>query len=156
MPKFFTPYGDRPPRSPCECGSEYANTYHIECNQDGVKLLKNDGQTNVYERIQASLEETKIENIVAKAMATGQMDKLAAQEDRYLDVSCMPTSLTDALNKINYINQQFDAMPMAVREAYEFNPERFLADYGSEHWAEIVGLKQPEREVVTNGDDPQQ
>lgn len=71
IPKFLTAY-DRTAQviTPTPSGEEEEPVYsYVKRNNSEVKVLEKTGTTNVWEKIQEQLEDTKIENILKRAAA---------------------------------------------------------------------------------------
>ena len=71
----------------------------------------------------------------------GDPTALAAVQGRYMDVSGLPTSLAEMQALVMSARDGFDQLPIDVRRAYDFDASQFVADYGSEHWVDVMGLK---------------
>lgn len=132
-----------------EVGRPEIETREISIDKTGHKSLIITGKTNVYDRIQAALEETKIENIIRRA-TLGDPTALAAIEGQYLDISDAPKTLAEAQNLIIKVKQEFDKLPLEVRRKYDMSAEKYVADYGSENWQKIIGIwEEPKQNDTT-------
>lgn len=136
-----------------ESGRGMSNVYGITINPDtGRQELVKTGETNTYEVIQAHLEQTKIENILARA--TIDPSVLQQRVGEYGDFTEMPTSLLDANIKIMGIKNEFESLPNEIRQKFNYSVSEYVAAYGGEEWAKILGLTQEEKhEVVKNGEE---
>lgn len=130
-------------RFPTEAGSEYATTYEIELDEKNHKTLVASGKTHTYADIQSHLEETKIENILARALL-GDTEALNRVEGRYVDTTEMPTSLAEAQNMIIKLQNEFEALPLEQRRAFNFSVEEYISKFGSEEWATAMGYAKTE------------
>lgn len=137
-PVFYSRTSKRPTTA-APSGSAEADTYEVEIDTTGHKHLVKSGKTNVYERIQTSLESTKIENIIRRATA-GDVSALAVTNGQYLDCTDMPKSLAEAQNILIKLQTQFDSLPLEIRQKYDMSAERYIADYGTENWAKNLGI----------------
>lgn len=142
MPKieFRTIYSSRVPAIPAPAGSEFEDKREFETLPDGSRNLVIVGQVNSYEIIQASLEQSKIENILRRFNA-GDKSAINVVQGSYLDVSGLPTSLAEMQSLVMRARDGFDQLPLEVRRTYDFDASRFVADYGSENWQSVMGLK---------------
>lgn len=139
---------------PTENGRPEIETREIRINEQGHKSLEITGKTNIYDRIQAALEETKIENIIRKA-TLGDPSALAAMQGQYIDISDAPKTLAEAQNLIIKVKQEFDKLPIEIRRKYDMSAEKYVADYGSEEWQKALGIwKEPETQN-TGGEEQQ-
>lgn len=133
--------------------------YEIEYDDKGHKNLVQTGVKDIYERIQAPLESTKIETILRRA-AGGDAAALAQTNGQYIDCTDMPTSFSQMQNTLAKMRQNFEKLPLEIRKAYNNSPEQYIADYGTENWANIMGytkattLEEPAKEV--NKNEPEQ
>lgn len=137
-------------RFPTEAGSEYATTYEIELDEKNHKTLVATGKTHTYADIQSHLEETKIENILARALL-GDDEALHRVEGRYIDTTEMPKTLAEAQNMIIKLTNEFEALPLEQRRAFNFSVEEYIAKFGTEEWATTMGYtkEEPVVEVAT-------
>ena len=119
-------------------GTEYDKTYHVDIDKNGHKRLIPDGKTNRYQKIQSYLEETKIENIIARcAIDPFALNQRAGQ---YVDMVDAPKTLAEAQNIIIKIKNEFEGLPLDQREKFGNSVEKYVAAYGSETWAKSLGL----------------
>lgn len=128
-PKVGTPTGDRE-----------ATTYQTRIDENGHKITEAVGKTNIYDKIQSSLEETKIENII-KRFTEGDMTAFRTGEPIYADITGAPKSLMEAQNMIIKITDEFNSLPVEVRAKFDHSPEKYVAMYGGEEWAAAVGYE---------------
>lgn len=159
MNKIFSRFRKRP-TEPTPAGSREAVHYEIEVDETGHKILIEAGKENIYDKIQAPLESTKIENILRRA-AGGDPEALAQTHGQYLDCTNMPTSIAQMQNMIIRATNEFQRLPLEIRKQYNMSPEQYIADIGSDHWLNTLGIKKAEtpaeaekqKEVVTNGNE---
>lgn len=124
-------------------GSRMHNDYEIQIDKKGHKVLKHVGEHDIYEEIQSYLEETKIENILAKA-AAGDLNALNQRTGLYIDVTDSPKSLAEAQNAILKLGNYFEALPAEIREKFDNSKEKFVQEYGTEEWINNMGFKASE------------
>lgn len=128
------------PNEAAPAGEKEETTFEMHIDKNGHKDIKKSGKTNIYEKTQASYEETKIENIIARAMG-GDSSGLMAHEGQYLDITNAPQTLAEAQQSIQAIKNIFDKLPLEIRTKYDMSVEKYIADFGSEKWQEIMGIK---------------
>lgn len=121
-------------------GSKEATTYQTQIDENGHKVTVPIGKTNIYDRIQSSLEETKIENII-KRFTEGDISAFRQGEPLYADMTEAPKTLMEAQNMIIRITDEFNNLPVEVRAKFDHSPEKYVALYGGEVWAEAVGYE---------------
>lgn len=126
---FFSPtgFGEKP-------------VYQVQLTATGHKQVVQTGKTNLYARIQASLEESKLENIIRR-FTGGDVSALNAVQGRFFDATTMPQSFAEMQNLVAHVYSEFEALPLEVRAKFDHSPERYMSAYGSEAWADAVGLK---------------
>lgn len=134
---------EKRPTEPAPAGSREMPVYEIEIDERGHKNLVKTGVKNIYDKIQAPLESTKIENILRRA-AGGDATALAQTNGQFVDCTDMPTSFSAMQNTISRMRQEFEKLPIEIRREYNNSAEQYIADYGSKNWMEKLGLKTEE------------
>lgn len=130
-------------------GNKFHTNYEVAIDEHGHKTLAESGSTNTYAMIQEHLEETLIENILRRA-ELGDEEALNRVNGQYLDTTDMPKSLAEAQNKIIAIKNEFEKLPIELRRQFDFSPEKYIQEYGTEPWMKTMGfIKDPEPETKT-------
>lgn len=125
---------DKHKRYYCSAGSKYENTYQEQINKkSGKKELVKIGETNVYERIQEDLEQSKIENIINR-IAKGDMEVFKEARLTYVDAEDFPHSLMEAQNIVVKAKAEFDKMPSEIRELFHNSPEEYVSQIGTDEY----------------------
>lgn len=128
-------------------GSKFHDNYEVTIDDKGHKTLSQCGSTNTYAKIQEHLEETLIENILQRAQL-GDTEALERVNAQYLDCTDMPKTLADAQNKILAIKNEFEKLPIDLRREFDFSPEKYIQEYGTEGWMKTMGfIKEAPAEV---------
>lgn len=120
-------------------GTELETTYGYDIDKKGLKVLKENGTKNVYEKIQEYLEETKIENVIQKVVAGDT--SILRPDAIYEDISEYPHSLMDAMNQIKALENTYDGLSQELKEKYPTIQE-FVMKSGSATWMEDMGYIQ--------------
>ncbi len=136
-----------PPKVGTPTGDKETTTYKTRIDENGHKITEAVGKTNIYDRIQSSLEETKIENII-KRFTEGDMSAFRTGEPIYTDITGAPKNLMEAQNMIIKISDEFNSLPVEVRAKFDHSPEKYVAMYGSQEWATAVGYEIKENKPV--------
>lgn len=123
-------------------GTQMDNVYDYIITENLIKGLEKTGEINRYEKIQKSAEECKIETILAKAAVDPSI--LQNRKGMFLDTSEAPKSLAEFENMRIKVIQEFGKLPIDIRKKFDNSPEKFVAEYGSEEWADKMGLKELE------------
>ena len=144
---FKTPYGEREPYY-TEPGNGVLETYAYEIDKFGRKVLVKTGEENLYEKIQESLEETKIENILKRA-SIGDMSNLRP-DGIYADLTEMPNNMIEARQAIQKMENVWADLPNEIKAKYNYDVGEFVAASGSEKWLRDLGLlKETNEETIT-------
>ena len=126
------------PRFTTDPGSREANDYEIQIDKKGHKVLKQVGTHDIYEEIQSYYEETKIENIIARASA-GDMNALNQRMGFYADITKSPANLAEAQNAILRLAAEFDRLPTEIRAKFDNSKEMFVHEYGTPEFMDKMG-----------------
>lgn len=119
-------------------GCRYQNEYAYEIDNYGRKVLTKTGETDLYAKIQESLEETKIENILQR-VAIGDTSVLRP-DGIYADVSEVPTNLVESMQQIQMLENEWNKLDNETKRKYNFSVEEFVAAAGKEDWLRDMGL----------------
>ena len=152
-PLFKTPYGERE-RNHVPSGDGIMENYAYEIDKFGRKVLVKTGETNLYEKIQENLEETKIENIL-KRSSIGDMTDFRP-DGIYADLSNMPNNMIEARQAIQKMENMWATLPNEVKEKYNYDVGEFVAASGSEKWLRDLGLlanKETTEETITESNE---
>lgn len=113
--------------------------YSVRLDDRGTKEVYRSGSRNLYEIIQADLEQSKVQNIVRRALG-GDPVALAQRYGEYMDVSALPDNMIDISNLAIKLRADFDAMPADIRQKFDNSVDRFVALYGTAEWADLLGI----------------
>lgn len=128
---------DRSIRTPA--GDDVETTFVCEVDPiSGRKQLVESGIRSNYEKIQASLEETKIYNILRR-YAYGDLSVLErGSQGVYADISQAPKNLLDAQLRLQRVEEDFMKLPVEVRAKFDHDPNVFVASVVSGDGLEIL------------------
>lgn len=130
-------------------GSEFAPIYSYRIDKKtGKKILEKTGETNLYEKIQASHEGTKLENIIKKVTVTGDLTPLNIREGTYIDISDVPTNLIEIQNTMLKAKDQFYQLDAETRAKFDNSVEKYISTYGSEEWMKNLNLLEEIKEEI--------
>lgn len=136
-PVFYT-LRNLPETKPVPTGTEFDKTYNLAIDKEtGKKVLRCNGETNRYAKVQSHLEECLIENILAKA--TLDPSVLNKTSGLYFDATAMPKTLSEAQNAIIQITQEFDKLDADTKAKFDNSVEKYVDQYGTLPWAEALG-----------------
>ena len=116
-------------------GRKTLPTYQEEITKAGRKGLVKTGETNVYARIQEDHEQTKIENIL-HSLAMGDLSVLKQADATYMDTTNMPKTLMEYQNLGLKAKQEFEKMPVEVKELFHNSAEEYVSLMGTDAFLE--------------------
>lgn len=93
-------------------------------------MLECTGKTNIYDMIQADLEDSKIENIMKKVMM-GDLSVLRQSEPQYIDASTVPSSMMEVQNHIVRMKEEFEKYPDEVKKEFNYSAEEYVNEMGT-------------------------
>ncbi len=120
----------------------YAGSY----NERGQVELKEDGTEDLYAYIQSFAESTDIHSIMRR-FENGEVDVLEKVQGFYGDVTDMPHTYAEALQRIADSEKVFMSLPVDVRAKFNHSFSEFLAASQDADFLDRIGLKpdvQPE------------
>lgn len=146
--KPFRTILDPPKKTVTPAGKKIIEELAMRINEKGEEEFYVKGKTNIWEKTQAFLEETKIENILRAVTETGDMNYLNRIQGTYADISEYPGNIFEAQKKIKAAEETFHTLPLEIRAKYENNFNKFLADFGTENWIKNMNIKEETKETV--------
>lgn len=137
--EFRTAYGEKL-KNCSPAGTKIEVRHRAEMKKDGRRVLVRDRKVDIYNLIQAAREDCEIENIIRRAVQ-GDYNALNAVAGQYADISGMPKSIAEAQQLVINLKESFEKLPKEIKAKFEYNPEIYVAEYGTENWANKTGLK---------------
>lgn len=135
---FKTPYGERERHYISSGTGGIEKTYGYKVDNFGRKILVENGERNLYEEIQMSLEETKIENVLSRALA-GDTSGLRAN-GTYVDCTQIPNNLIEARQAMQNLENVWNGLSSEIKNKYHNDVEEFVGASGSDSWLRDMGL----------------
>ena len=132
----------------CPAGEQYADDHAIVIDDFGHKELKKTGtKTNIYEIIQSHADECDIEQLLERAKAEG-MEILDRREAIYGDMTNVPKSLLEATQILQNMENNFNELPLEIREKFNFNFNEYIAEGSNnfDSWMTKMGYQEPKDE----------
>lgn len=136
---FYTAY-NKPKTTATPAGSKEEPVYQMQIDLRGNKTLVKTGMTNIYDIIQESLEQSKIETIIRRA-TEGDPYALTMMNGQYIDTTDVPNTLAEAQQFVIRAKEEFDQLPINIRRAFDMSAEKYIANYGTSDWINIMGIK---------------
>ncbi len=114
----------------------YAGSY----NERGQIVLREDGTENLYDFIQSFAESTNIHAIMRR-FENGEVDVLEKVQGFYGDVTEMPKTYAEALQRIADSEKVFMSLPVDIRAKFGHSFSEFLAASNDADFLERLGVQ---------------
>lgn len=122
FPTKFEPHD----RVHCSAGSRLKTLYHAEYVDGSLELIE-DGIDNIYDDIQSYAQSCDLKYLMAR-YENGEVDVLNRVEGFYGDISGLPSSYAEIVNKVRSAEDFFMTLPVDVREAFGFDFNKFISE----------------------------
>lgn len=126
----------------CKSGSRLAAKHAVRIDDNGHKTIVATGEyTNIYEKIQSHKDECDIAKILERCDVEGY-EILNKREAISGDVTMLPTSMLDAAQKLQDMENDFNSLPLDVRRKFNFSFTEYIAESGKDinSWATKMGI----------------
>lgn len=137
----------RPKVIPTPTGIKEKVIFGVKYEEDGSKKIVVKGMEDIYRKRQEAKESVDINNII-KRYTNGDPFALDKVKTTYGDFTNTPKDIVSAMAMIQERKEAFIRLPLEVREAYNHDPEQFIADAGSEKFKKIMKITTPEDIVI--------
>lgn len=124
----------------CPSGQRIELRHRAFIKKNGERILIKDVEKHTFDEIQAHKEECLIENILKRSME-GDLAALEVMKGQYADITNAPGSLAEAQQAMITLKESFEHLPKDIRKEFDYNYEKYIAEFGSEEWAEKTGVK---------------
>ena len=142
---FKTQYDARD-RISTEPGNPIKQLFSGCYNERGQVELKEDGTEDLYAYIQSFAESTDIHSIL-KRYENGEVDVLEKVQGFYADITEMPHTYAEALQRIADSEKVFMSLPVEVRAKFGHSFTEFLAASQDADFLDRLGVKPVEQPV---------
>lgn len=139
MKKFKTQYDERE-RINTYPGNPIKQLYAGSYNERGQIELKEDGTEDTYAFIQSFAESTDIHSILRRYQ-NGEVDVLEKVQGFYGDITEMPHTYAEALQRIADSEKVFMSLPVDVRAKFGHSFSEFLAASQDADFLDRLGVK---------------
>lgn len=102
---------------------------------DGSYGIEQVGMVDTWNQIQACRASTDMSLILSRYMA-GDTSALSRAQGFYGDISEMPENMHEALSVMLRAQQDFDALPLEVRERFGMDVYRYISELGTPGFAD--------------------
>lgn len=120
-------------------GSGIVQRYRGEYDKTGVLQLVPDGESDLYAEIQSHAASTDMEYILSRYFG-GDPSVLSRVQGMYGDFSGMPASVHEAMTLFEQGREHFESLPVEVKEAFNFDPNQWLAALGTDEWRQKMQM----------------
>lgn len=138
--KTFKTQYDARDRIQSHPGNPIKQLYSGSYNERGQVELKEDGTEDLYAFIQSFAESTDIHSILRRYQ-NGEIDVLEKVQGFYGDVTEMPTTYAEALQRIADSEKVFMSLPVEVRAKFGHSFSQFLAASQDDDFLDRLGVK---------------
>ena len=121
-------------------GSPIKQLYAGSYNERGQVELKEDGTENLYDFIQSFAESTDIHAIMRR-FENGEVDVLEKVQGFYGDVTEMPKTYAEALQRIADSEKVFMSLPVDIRAKFGHSFSEFLAASNDADFLDRLGVQ---------------
>ncbi len=133
-------------------GNPVKQLYSGAYNERGQVELKEDGTEDLYAFIQSFAESTDIHSILQRYQ-NGEVDVLEKVQGFYGDITEMPHTYAEALQRIADSEKVFMSLPVDVRAKFGHSFSQFLAASQEPDFLERLGVK-PNEQPASKPSDP--
>lgn len=137
--KFNTQYDARD-RIQTHPGNPIKQLYSGSYNERGQVELKEDGTENIYDFIQSFAESTDI-HVILRRFQNGEVDVLEKVQGFYGDITEMPHTYAEALQRISDSEKVFMSLPVEVRAKFGHSFSEFLAASQDADFLDKLGVQ---------------
>lgn len=141
--RFMTQYDARQ-RIESNPGNPVKQLYSGAYNERGQVELKEDGTEDLYAFIQSFAESTDIHSILQR-YHNGEVDVLEKVQGFYGDITEMPHTYAEALQRIADSEKVFMSLPVDVRAKFGHSFSQFLAASQEADFLDLLGVKPSEQ-----------
>lgn len=144
--RFMTQYDARQ-RIDSNPGNPIKQLYTGSYNERGQVELVEDGTEDLYAFIQSFAESTDIHSILQRYQ-NGEVDVLEKVQGFYGDITEMPRTYAEALQRISDSEKVFMSLPVEVRAKFGHSFSQFLAASQEDNFLELLGVKPSEQSAT--------
>lgn len=117
-------------------GERFKDELSAKYNEAGELIFEVVGKTDLYLEIQSHKEECDLK-LIMQRFANGETDVLQKVQGFYADVSDMPSSNFEILNRVIHAEQFFDSLPVEFKKKFGNSYEKFLASVDDQDFLEL-------------------
>lgn len=129
----FSPQVRVRPRVFSAVGSRIVDVFQGKYNTSGVLELVKTGEKNIYEEIQSHKDSVDLQHLIVRAM-NGEPEVLSRRQGVFCDMTNAPSNLAEMLNYVNMGRQEFESLPLDVRQKFGCDFAKYAATIGTPDW----------------------
>lgn len=138
--RIFKPYEDEKPAAlPNEPGNRFEPEYKERYDDRGQPYLEKVGEVDTYEKIQSYKDECDVMAILSRYAAGDE--SVLTKPGWYIDTTKLPATYTEYMNIMNEKREEFNQLPLSIRQAFGMNFESWMATAGEKEWLNKMGIK---------------
>lgn len=119
-------------------GSAEMPTYRPVIGDSGAIDLIQDGMINIYDQIQSHKDSCDV-NLMIKRFENGDLTALGTPRDPvYMDVTDMPKTYAELYQKVIDAKNEFNALPLDLREKFDFDADKYISQMGTSAWFDVM------------------
>ena len=142
--KLFKTQYDVRDRIQSNPGNPIKQLFSGSYNERGQVELKEDGTEDLYAYIQSFAESTDIHSILRR-FENGEVDVLEKVQGFYGDITEMPRTYAEALQRIADSEKVFMSLPVDVRAKFNHSFSEFLSASQDDDFLDRIGLNSEEQ-----------
>lgn len=146
--EFATQYTQRK-RVTTNPGNPVKKLYSGFYNSFGQVELREDGEENIYDFIQSFAESTDIHAILRR-FENGECDVLEKVQGFYGDITEMPRTYAEALQRIADSERMFNSLPVDVRARFGHSFTQFLSSSAEADFLDKLGFERVNEQVTSD------
>lgn len=104
--------------------SEYKPLYEIKLDDRGRKKLVQNGQENLYEKIQEFKDDCDVEKIIQKA-TLGDTSVLEKRIGQYMDTTGWPKTIQESFEMVQKLTADFEKLPQEIKAEFDNSIYKF-------------------------------
>lgn len=132
-------------------GDPVKQLYSGAYNERGQVELQEDGTEDLYAFIQSFAESTDIHSILQRYQ-NGEVDVLEKVQGFYGDITEMPRTYAEALQRISDSEKVFMSLPVDVRAKFGHSFSQFLAASQEDDFLDRLGVKPSDQPATVAAD----
>lgn len=135
-------------------GSSKQPSYKMTVEDDGQRVLKRVGETDLYAEIQSHKDSCDV-NYILQRFAQGDQTALSKIQGVYGDFTNMPTTLAELQQRVVDAENLFYNLPVDVRAEFNHSPSEFYAQIGSDKFNAIFASPEKPEDMLVDASDVQ-